>query len=46
MIKNERPICLMHKCPNYPCKIMDEVQDKSVLCNKPEFWEKWGKNEK
>jgi hypothetical protein len=37
---DEHPICLLHKCPGYPCRIFDEVKDKPVVCREPGFWER------
>jgi hypothetical protein len=41
----EHPICLMNKCPNYPCRILDSIVDKSVICKEDGFWEKYNKKE-
>lgn len=42
-MSNDHPPCLMHKCRNYPCRILDEIADRQVLCNEKDFWEKYGK---
>jgi hypothetical protein len=40
MKESEHPLCLLQRCPGYPCRIFDQVSDKPVVCNEPGFWEK------
>ena len=37
------PICLMNKCPNYPCRILDSISNRAVVCKEVGFWDKYGK---
>jgi hypothetical protein len=39
----EHPICLMNKCPNYPCRILDSISDRAVICKEGGFWNKYDK---
>lgn len=45
-MKEEHPPCLMRACPSYPCKILDPIINKPVICIEEGFWDKYWKEVK